>query len=34
MWERALAGRMLGVPVERPYRDVEGTGWLKACEFD
>ena len=26
MSERTLAGRMLGVPVERPYRDVEGMG--------
>ena len=30
MWKRALAGRMLGVPVERPYRDVEGAGMIES----
>ena len=26
MWERGLAGRMLGTPVDRPYRSVEREG--------
>ena len=33
MWERDLAGRMLGSPVERPYKSVGSDGILESLRI-